>query len=241
MDPFAFFRSMHDAHARVLAAGHQPDVLIDQLANRAFDLFERNVAIQTEGLPEPACQKNCPSCCTLRVTGTAPEILLLARYVRLIDATPSGKALNLPKRIAQANRASKGLDERQRMALRRPCPLILRGVCIIHPVRPLACRGHASFDRKACAGAAAGRNVEVPISEPHLNLRGLVQNALQSALRAAGLAWGLYEMNHALVLALDRQDRGAAWAQGSDSLGPVVPDADVAAMAATFDALLAAP
>jgi hypothetical protein len=72
--------------------------------------------------------------------------------------------------------------------LRRPCPLILRGVCIIHPVRPLACRGHASFDRTACARAAAGRNVEVPISEPHLDLRGLVQNALQSALRAAGVA-----------------------------------------------------
>jgi hypothetical protein len=28
-----------------------------------------------------------PSCCTLRVTATAPEIFLLARYVRLIDAS----------------------------------------------------------------------------------------------------------------------------------------------------------
>jgi hypothetical protein len=240
MDPFEFFRGMHDAFARVLAAGRGPDVLVDQLATSAFDLFEWNIAVQTEGLPALACHKNCPSCCTLRVTATAPEIFLLARYVRLIDASPAGAALNLPKRIAQANRASKGLDERQRMALRRPCPLILRGVCIVHPVRPLACRGHASFDRTACARAAAGRNIEVPISEPHLNLRGLVQNALQSALRAAGLAWGLYEMNHALMLALDRHDRGAAWAKGDDSLGPVVPDADMEAMAATFDTLLAA-
>ena len=117
--------------------------------------------------------------------------------------------------------------------------MVIRGVCIIHPVRPLACRGHASFDRAACAHAAAGRNVEVPVSALHLHLRGLVQNALQSALRAAGLAWGLYEMNHALALALDQQDRGAAWANGGDSLGPIVDDVDMAAMAATFDALLA--
>jgi hypothetical protein len=240
MDPVDFFRSMHAAFARVLSAGHPPDILIDRLAGQAFDLFEGNIAVQTEGLPELACHKNCPSCCTLRVTATAPEIFLLARYVRLVDATPSGAAINLPKRIAQANRAGKGLDERQRMALRRPCPLILRGVCIIHPVRPLACRGHASFDRTACRHAAAGRNVDVPVSEPHLNLRGLVQNALQSALRAAGLSWGLYEMNHALALALDRQDRGAAWAKGVDSLGPTIADADMPAMAATFDALLAA-
>jgi Fe-S-cluster containining protein len=239
MEPVDFFRNMHAAFARVLNAGHPPELLIDRLATQAFDLFERNIEIQTAGLPEPACHKNCPSCCTLRVTATAPEIFLLARYVRLVDATPNGAALNLPKRIAQANRASKGLGERQRMALRRPCPFIVRGVCIIHPVRPLACRGHASFDRTACRHAAAGRNVEVPVSEPHLNLRGLVQNALQSALRAAGLAWGLYEMNHALALALDRQERGAAWTNGSDSLGPVIEDADMAAMAVTFDVLLA--
>jgi hypothetical protein len=239
MDPVDFFRSMHVAFMRVLNAGHPIEILIDRLATQAFDLFEDNVAIQTEGLPELACQKNCPSCCALRVTATAPEIFLLARYVRLVNATPNGAAINLPKRIAQANRASRGLDERQRMALRRPCPLILRGVCIIHPVRPLACRGHASFDRKACAQVASGRNVEVPVSEPHLNLRGLVQNALQSALRAAGLAWGLYEMNHALALAIDRPDRDAAWAKGGDSLGPVIEDADMTAMAATFDALLA--
>jgi Fe-S-cluster containining protein len=237
MDPIDFFRDLHAGFARVLGAGLPPEILIDRLAVHAFDLFEGNVSVQAEGLPEPDCRKNCPSCCTLRVTATAPEIFLLARYVRIVDASPSGSRINLPKRIAQANRASKGLNERQRMALRRPCPLILRSVCIIHPVRPLACRGHASFDRAACARAAAGRNVEVPVSEPHLQLRGLVQSALQSALRAAGLAWGLYEMNHALALALDREDRGAAWAKGGDSLGPTIEDAD---MGATFDTLLAA-
>ncbi len=239
MGPFDFFRNMHDAFASILAAGHVPEVLVDRLTGQAFDFFEGNIAIQTEGLPDLACHKGCPSCCTLRVVATPPEIFQLARYVRLIDASPAGAPINLPKRIAEANRETNGRNESERMALRRPCPFILRGVCIVHPVRPLACRGHASFDRIACARAVSGRDVEVPISEPHLNLRGLVQHALQSALRGAGVTWGLYELNHGLVLALDANERRAAWIEGGDSLAPMITEIDMSAMAETFDQILA--
>ncbi|MGA7810349.1 MAG: hypothetical protein WCB02_37695, partial [Bradyrhizobium sp.] len=140
---------------------------------------------------------------------------------------------------ALSDRATRGLSEAERMALRKPCPFVVRGVCVVHPVRPLACRGHASFDRRACAGAAAGRDVEVPLSEPHWALRGLVQSALQSALRTAGLSWGVYEMNQGLMLALDRRSRDEAWLGGSDSLAPAAVEFDWMAAAARFDALLA--
>lgn len=234
-----FFGKMHGEFAGILAAGHDPATLTGLLVNRAFDLFEENIAIQTKGWPASACHKGCPSCCTLRVTATAPEIFLLAHYVRLVDATPSGGSIDLPGRIAGAFKATKGHDEKARVTLRQPCPLILKGVCIVHPVRPLACRGLVSFDRQACADALFRDDVEVPLSEPHLNLRALVQNALQSALRASALPWGLYELNQGLALALDDRERCDAWSGGADSLAPVVPEFDGIAMAATFDALLA--
>jgi Fe-S-cluster containining protein len=206
---------------------------------RLFDMFEVNIGPQSRHLPALACRKGCPSCCILRVTATAPEIFLLADYVQQIDSAPSGAAIGLRRRIALADRATRGLGETERMALREPCPFIVRGVCIVHPVRPLACRGHASFDRQACARAAAGRDVEVPLSEPHRSLRGLVQTALQSALRTAGLSWGLYEMNHGLMLALDGKARDAAWLAGSDSLAPAAVEFDGTTAAERFDALLA--
>lgn len=106
-------------------------------------------------------------------------------------------------------------------------------------MRPLACRGHASFDRQACARAAAGKDAEVPLSEPHRALRGLVQTALQSALRSAGLSWGLYEMTHGLTLALERKARDAAWLVGRDSLAPAALEFDWTTAAGRFDALLA--
>ncbi|MGJ4928564.1 hypothetical protein ACQR1I_14435 [Bradyrhizobium sp. HKCCYLS2038] len=195
--------------------------LVNVLADRAFDLFEANIDAQTAQLPALACAKGCPSCCALRVTATAPEIFLLARYIRQIDERMSATALgSLARRVKLANRSTRGLGEAERMALRQPCPFVVRGGCIVHPVRPLACRGHASFDRRACAQAMAGRDVEVPVSAPHVALRSLVQDSLRAALNAAGLASDLYELNQGLALALDDVERENAWRRGEDSLAP---------------------
>jgi len=238
--PAAFFKAMHRSFGGILAAGRGHAALIDAVTARAFDFFEGNVAIQAEGLPALACHKGCPACCTLRVTASAPEIFLLARYICRIHETPGGAQLDLPRRIAEADTITHGRDEAGRLALRSRCPMILRGVCIIHPVRPLACRGHASFDKRACAAAIAGRPVEVPLSEPHAMVRSLVQNAMQSALREAGYAWAEYELNHALHMALTEEGCLAAWMEGEDVLAPALAaEVDWAAMGKTFEAILA--
>ncbi|MGJ5180966.1 YkgJ family cysteine cluster protein [Bradyrhizobium oligotrophicum] len=191
------------------------------MTDQAFNLFEANIGAQSAHLPALACTKGCPACCALRVTATAPEIFLLARYIRQIDAQMPATALGpLSRRVELANRATRGLGETERMALRQPCPFAVRGACIIHPARPLACRGHASFDRRACIQAMAGRDVEVPISAPHVALRGLIQDALRAALAEAGLAAHLYELNQGLVLALGAPERERAWLDGKDSLAP---------------------
>jgi Fe-S-cluster containining protein len=222
MDLQATFRS-------ILTSWSGSVSLFEVLVDHAFDMFEANIDLQIADLPPLACQKGCPSCCALRVTATAPEIFLLAQYVHRIETGPAGATIGLTRRITLANRATQGLSEAERMTLRQPCPFIIRGVCVIHPVRPLACRGHASFDRRACAQAVAGRDVEVPVSAPHLALRGLVQDALRSALSGAGMASGLYELNHGLALALDGSTRDTDWLAGTDRLAPARVDPGVAA------------
>ncbi|MBI5262147.1 MAG: hypothetical protein HY852_10075 [Bradyrhizobium sp.] len=235
----AGFRELHAVFAHIVARNAGSAQLTESVAERAFDIFEANMGPLAAHLPPLACEKGCPSCCILRVTATAPEVFLLASYVRRIEASPQGAAIGLKRRIELADRATRGLGEAERMALRKPCPFIVRGMCIVHPVRPLACRGHASFDKKACARAAAGQDVEVPLSEPHHALRGSVQAALQSALRSAGLAWGLYEVIHGLALALDREEREADWVAGKDSLAPAAIEFDRTAAAEQLDELLA--
>jgi Fe-S-cluster containining protein len=217
----AAFTELQRGFGSLLASSPTSQNLAEMLADRAFDLFESNIGAQTAHLPALACAKGCPPCCALRVTATAPEIFLLARYIRQIDERMAGTGLGqLSRRVKLANRATRGLSETERMKLRQPCPFVVRGGCIIHPARPLACRGHASFDRRACAQAMTGRDVDVPVSAPHVALRALVQDSLRAALDGAGLAADLYELNQGLVLALDAPDRERTWRDGEDSLAP---------------------
>ena len=47
---------------------------------------------------------------------------------------------------------------------------------------------------------------------------------LSRSLRSQGLAWGSYEFNHALTLALDDENAGAKWLAGSDPLAAAAID-----------------
>jgi Fe-S-cluster containining protein len=205
---------------------------------QAWDSFEGNVAIQSEGQPPVACHKGCPSCCTLRVTALAPEVFMVAAYLRATAPLLRQHGIDLIARLRELDAATRGLDEVARVALRRRCAFIVQGVCLIHRVRPLACRGHASHDKRACVEAAAGRADEVPFSGPHRMVRVLVQSALQAALRQRGLDWGAYELNHALVLALDIDAAHTQWRNGGDPLASAAVDREFRdAMAAGFDAV----
>jgi Fe-S-cluster containining protein len=242
----AFFRDLRGAFERTLGtaplapnASNEPAAtLTDAVMLQAWDSFEGNVAIQSEGQPPVACSKGCPSCCTLRVTALAPEVFMVAAYLRATAPALRQHGIDLIGRLRETDAATRGLDDGERVALHRRCAFIVKGVCTIHRVRPLACRGHASHDKRACVEAAAGRVDQVPFSGPHRMVRVLVQSALQAALRQRGLDWGAYELNHALVLALDDPAAHTQWRNGGDPLaGSAVDRAFRDALAAGFDAV----
>lgn len=233
-----FFQQLQ-AHFRQIWLGlrHRSE-LLDTLLMRAWQSFDVNVASQCEGLPTLDCHKGCATCCTLRVTATAPEVFMLARFIRAVTPGLVRHGVDLRAQIEQANGVTCSVGEAERVAARQRCPFIAQGVCVVYQVRPLACRGLASYDRKACAQAASGRVDEIPYSEPHMRVRSLVQNALQSALLDAGVAWGNYELNEALLMALDDETLEARWLMGEDVLKAAqVEEVSAQEMAHTFDML----
>lgn len=233
-----FFQDLHRAFDATLARQGRMPVLLDALLGQAFDSFEGNVALQCDDEPPLACARGCATCCTLRVAATAPEALLVARFLRAVQPRLAERGVDLAGTLRDANARTRSLSERERMRLRQRCPFVARGVCVIYAVRPLACRGHASHDVKACVDAAAGRIVQVPVSEGHRRVRSLVQNAMQSSLRDAGLAWGLYELNQAVLIAMDDGQAEAAWLAGADPLAAAaLHDVPADEMAAAFDLL----
>jgi Fe-S-cluster containining protein len=239
--PAAFFTAMsHAFDATILNRRGRSD-FVGALCLQAFDSFEGNVAIQMEGAPSIACKGDCPACCVLRVVATAPEIFLVARFVAANARALAANGVDILGRIAETNAIAAGRPERERMALARICPFIEHGLCLAYRVRPLACRGHASYDQQACLDATAGSaTAEAVVSTPHLMVRSLVQNAMMSSLRTAELAFGLYELNEGVALALATPDSEERWTAGDDPLAPAaIPDFDAAEAAEAFDALRA--
>jgi Fe-S-cluster containining protein len=231
-----FFRAQHHVFTNILAQHRGRAELLPTLLTQAFGSYEANVELQAVDYPELACHKGCATCCALRVVATAPEVLLVARFIRAHNETLKEAGVDLKQRLAQADSVTRDCDEQRRVSLRRRCPYIDKGACVIYPVRPLACRSHASYDKRACAEAAAGCLDEIPFSAHHMTVRSLVQNAMQSALRDAGYAWAAYELNHSLCIALADQACEEAWLAGDDVFArALIADISPAEMANTFD------
>lgn len=239
--PKAFFQAQQAAFGRTLESVHhesKSETLVPRLLAQAYDSFEHNAAQQAQGQPPLDCGRGCAACCSLRVTATAPEVLGVARFLKAVQPSLLARGIDLVGRLQQAQAQTAGLSESERVQVRKECPFIAQGVCVIYSVRPLACRGHASHDRRSCADAAAGRAGEVAYSHAHMTVRSLVQNAMQSAMRDQGLAWSSYELLAGTVLALAHGDAEAAWLAGQDPLAAArVDEVDPEEMAQVFDAL----
>jgi Fe-S-cluster containining protein len=236
----AFFNAMRDNFSTILAQGAGDPRLVDVLTAQAGDNYEKNAEIQSEGLPSHACGKGCETCCCLQVAATAPEVFHAAHFIRLTAQAFAAHGVDLAGRLAQARESIAGKDHAQRFVSRKACPLIIGGACAIYAARPLACRGHVSFDREACIAAAEGRDAEAPVSEVHKTVRAIVQNALQASLREADLGWGAYEFLTALDRALQDPHCEEKWRRGGDVFADLQLGAEESGeLAATFDALRA--
>ena len=226
-----FFKALFRGFSETLESESDRGDPIERLMQDCFDAFERS----TDGAAGVVCHGGCASCCAIRVAATAPEILLIARTL-----SSMAMGLELRQRIAAADEATHRLDEQRRMISGLPCPFVDGGLCVIYAVRPLACRGHASYDEKACVDALAGSPCEVPVSELHVAVRSLAQNAMQAALRDCGYAWGAYELNQALRIALANGACEEAWLKGHDVFAAAqINDVSQQEMAEAFDAIKA--
>jgi Fe-S-cluster containining protein len=242
-NPLILFKKLNAIFTDLIGPATLRQGMSERLLDEAFESFEQCVKSGLDGVEAAvACRGGCASCCTIRVAATAPEVLLIKHYFsKLQKARGAAFVRDLIARIEQANEATSGIGELSRMEAGELCPFIENGLCVIYSRRPLACRGHASFSERACVDALSGEEVDVPVSEPHMTARSLVQNALQSALRDAGLGWGTYELNQALIIALKDVNCEAAWMAGEDIFAPaLIGDVSQDEMAETFDAIKAA-
>ena len=123
-----------------------------------------------------ACRAGCASCCVVNVSILFPEGMAISRYVQ---ALPPGQRSYIISRLDDLWRSVRGLDDDERVALRKPCAFLDQtGFCQIYPVRPFLCRGVTSTSAEGCRQALA----DTLLDESRPVLMNLFQQQLFEAL-----------------------------------------------------------
>ena len=184
-----------------------------------FDFFLGNLAKTDVQAPRDsiACRKGCSHCCKMWVSATAPEIFHLVGAMRKAR-------LNIPT-ILEKSRVTESLDFDARATAIHDCPLLAGDTCTVYSARPVVCRTAASSDADICRRGYLELSGE-PIPMPaFFNVQRVgYWMALRGAFLHAGLRLEAYELNAALVVAIETEDAERRWLAGENVFAGVQQD-----------------
>jgi len=175
--------------------------LARELESETSRLIERS-------LPEAAADRDshCRECSMQPIRVTAPEALAM------VDELQRHASSSDLRRVYA--RAQNNLRQ-QSFASPAICPLLADDEhCSVFAARPLYCRSHCGAD---CVMAPDSRSEQPSASQVVMTLGEGVSDGLTQALEAAHLDGRCYELNHAVVQAVDVANVAARWARGEQA------------------------
>jgi len=189
-------------------------------AKRAHEFFETSLK-RNPSSHRIECAKGCHFCCHLRVTALAPEVFLVANFVR---KQFGAELQNVLARVRGADSNSRSLSAVDRPKHKFPCGLLVDRACSVYLARPSACRGLTSISVNTCERGYNGEPVEVMTPAVWTEIRQAHNHAMWAALSAANLPPHSYELNHAMLVALEMPDAESRWLKGEDVFAGVSCD-----------------
>jgi Fe-S-cluster containining protein len=152
-----------------------------------------------------ACAKGCNYCCHLRVSAPAHEVFLLALTLqRDFDNDARAAIVQRVRMLAERFRA---MGLREMFGSRERCGLLDDdGACSTYEVRPSSCRRYHSTSVQACKASfddPANLASKIGIAKPRVVFSMSHYLAFRKALREFGRDTTLYELNTALIEAID--------------------------------------
>lgn len=186
----------------------------------AMEMFYTNVNTTIKGLADIpiACKKGCSHCCHTWVSVSPPEILYIAKHVKLQNT-------DTVQKVRAAHEQTKTFDFDTRDQHPYACPLLDQDVCTIYESRPMTCRLAASIDAEICGRTYHNISTEnVPMPMMHMTGRSAYAFALTAGLRKAGLPYRTYEWNAGLSRALETEDAERRWLAGEDIFSGVLQE-----------------
>lgn len=221
MSRWRFRVNLGSGAARVRGSRHRAAARLAYSAHEHFDSRAERLGNLTriKGKPRTiACKAGCSFCCSLYVSATASELLLIEGH---IAALPRAARLVAAAKVADAFVRAQGKTMQVRDRARVPCPLLTeQGLCGIYPVRPLTCRSYVSFDLPRCRADAQlpGIGTQVIRSGSLVELRSSLFDQLITKERDRGFAVQSYELIQGLHYLLTRPTAIEDMCRGIDAL-----------------------
>lgn len=162
------------------------------------------------------CAAGCDACCSTVVADVTPlEALVIAEYLTQHHEEAEIAAIR-DRLAASASRYEElSVEDGPRVSMR--CPLLnADGLCSVYEARPLVCMGVFSLSREACEAASRQPGDPIPLDRPAKVWMMGVSGGLQRALARAKLDANLYELNSAVLRALETPDAVGRWLRGED-------------------------
>ena len=204
----AYAAQYHEARA---ALNNDDDAAVELLVNSAHAWVDDRIE-QSPDRDLRACKAGCAFCCYLPVVlASAAEVVYLADWLRAGCSADELQAVRkrLEARCGQNTVGSQSQD-------RLPCALLQNNKCMAYEARPFKCRGWNSVRLEACEQAYGQSETptEVPVDTFAFVMGNAVLNGLSDGVQNNELDGGAYELNSALLRALDLPDATRRWRNG---------------------------
>lgn len=164
-----------------------------------------------------ACKPGCSHCCSDVILAWPPEVLLVARTLRLHE---NAKELEdvLQELRQRVDEMADVTDRADYLRRKLECVFLVKKSqqCAIYLARPLACRAHNSLKEADCKTAKTVHDHLVPMDQSmEIQAAGMVAG-MRDALFERGLKFYELDFFHALVFAMDTPDVEERWLAGED-------------------------
>ena len=146
-----FFQDGYRLAREKLDAGPVRETIVEILESAyasidsLIDSFQRRC--RREGL-RVDCKGGCASCCSQAVLVSAHEVLYMFSWMQK-ELSPV-KFEQIREMALDKNRHTRQMEARDFLHFIHPCPFLEQDLCLIYPVRPMACRIYLSSDVESC-------------------------------------------------------------------------------------------
>ncbi len=180
-------------------------------------------------LAEPCdreCVVPCPEVGQGRIGVTVPEALEIADYIR--QHLPRAEAKRIHDLAARNSLTLANVARQDDAPPNMRCPLQGEDrVCVVYPDRPLRCRPLHAMAIAEQLGIELCNDGEAPWKHHEETVERGVEQGFINALKSAGLDDERYELNSALLTALDAPDAAERWVRGENVFGKCKLDREI--------------